>query len=137
MGRWQKEVAPIFGATSIGDLVMPRAACAELIALCCDVCMLAVSCLIRSMGVFFLRARDGGGEGGTQFVHGRSRMAIDPRIPTLPERSTSGFHQPGRHCLHQGGGGEDGHEEDRERTANEENEKTSTYIPVPDTWYFA
>ena len=39
--------------------------------------------------------------GGTQFVHGRSRMAIDPRIPTMPERSTPGFHQPGRHCLHQ------------------------------------
>ena len=43
----------------------------------------------------------GGGEGGTQFVHGRSRMTMDPRIPTLLGRSTSGFHQPGRHCLHQ------------------------------------
>ena len=49
----------------------------------------------RSMG-------EGRGEGGvTQFVHGRSRMTIDPRIPTMPGRSTSGFHQPGRHCLHQ------------------------------------
>ena len=38
--------------------------------------------------------------GGTQFVHGRSRMTIDPRISTMPGRSTSGFHQPGRHCLH-------------------------------------
>ena len=28
-------------------------------------------------------------------------MTIDPRIPTMPGRSTSGFHQPGRHCLHQ------------------------------------
>ena len=36
-----------------------------------------------------------------QFVHGRSRMTIDPRIPTMPGRSTSGFHRPGRHCLHQ------------------------------------
>ena len=36
-----------------------------------------------------------------QFVHGRSRMTIDPRIPTMPGRSTSGFHQPDRHCLHQ------------------------------------
>ena len=44
----------------------------------------------------------GVGRGGrTQFVHGRSRMTIDPRIPTMPGRSTSGFHQPGRHCLHQ------------------------------------
>ena len=42
-----------------------------------------------------------GGGGGTQFVHGRSRMTIDPRIPTMPGRSTSGFHQPGKHCLHQ------------------------------------
>ena len=42
-----------------------------------------------------------GGEGGTQFVHGRSRTTIDPRIPTMPGRSTSAFHQPGRHCLHQ------------------------------------
>ena len=39
--------------------------------------------------------------GCTQFVYGRSRMTIDPRIPTMPGRSTSGFHQPGRHCLHQ------------------------------------
>ena len=40
---------------------------------------------------------DGGREGGcTQFVHGRSRMTIDPRISTMPGRITSGFHQPGR-----------------------------------------
>ena len=44
----------------------------------------------------------GEGKGGcTQLVHGRSRMTIDPRIPALPGRSTSVFHQPGRHCLHQ------------------------------------
>ena len=41
-------------------------------------------------------------EGGcTHFVHGRSRMTIYPRILTMPGRNTSGFHQPGRHCLHQ------------------------------------
>ena len=39
--------------------------------------------------------------GGTQGVHGRSRMTIGPRIPTRPGRSMSGFYQPGRHCLHQ------------------------------------
>ena len=44
--------------------------------------------------------REGGG-GRTQFVHGRSRMTIGPRIPTMPGRSTSGSHQLGRHCLHQ------------------------------------
>ena len=47
-----------------------------------------------------LRSLPGGG-GCTQFVHGRSRMTIDPRIPTMPGRSMSGFHQPGRHWLHQ------------------------------------
>ena len=48
------------------------------------------------------RPRDGiGGGGCTQFVHGRSRMTIDARIPTMPGRSTSGFHQPGGHYLHQ------------------------------------
>ena len=31
--------------------------------------------------------------GSTQFVHSRSRMTIDPRIPIMPGRSTSGFHQ--------------------------------------------
>ena len=35
------------------------------------------------------------GGGCTQFVHGHSRMTIDPRILTMPGRSTSGFHQPG------------------------------------------
>ena len=45
------------------------------------------------------RSQDRGG--CTQFVHGRSCMTIDPRIPTMPGRSTSGFHQTGRHCLHQ------------------------------------
>ena len=42
-------------------------------------------------------------EGGRipDIMHGRSLMAIDPRIPTMPGRNTSGFHQPGRHCLHQ------------------------------------
>ena len=39
--------------------------------------------------------------GCTQFVHGRSRMTIGPRIPTMPGRSTSGFRQPGRYSLHQ------------------------------------
>ena len=34
-------------------------------------------------------------------MHGRSRVTIDPRTPTMPGRSTSGFHRPGRHCLHQ------------------------------------
>ena len=39
---------------------------------------------------------------GTQFVHGYSRMTIDPHIPTVPgTENTSGFRQPGRH---RGGG---------------------------------
>ena len=43
--------------------------------------------------------RSGGGV--LIFVHGRSRMTRHPRIPTRPGRSTLGFHQPGRQCLHQ------------------------------------
>ena len=33
-----------------------------------------------------------GGGGCTHAMHGRSRMTIDPRIPTMPESSTSGLH---------------------------------------------
>ena len=40
------------------------------------------------------------GGGGTHVMYGRSRMAIEPRAPTLRGRSTSGFHRPGRYCLH-------------------------------------
>ena len=41
-----------------------------------------------------------GGGGGYLFItHGRSRMTIDPRIPTMLGRSTSGFHRSGRHCF--------------------------------------
>ena len=39
--------------------------------------------------------------GCTRVMHGRSRMAVDPRIPAMPGRSTSGAQRPGRHCLHQ------------------------------------
>ena len=35
------------------------------------------------------------GGGVLIIMHGRSRMAIDPRLPTMPGRSTSGFHRPG------------------------------------------
>ena len=61
---------------------------------------------VISQGLPVARGGSGGeerrrGGGGTQFVHGRSRMTIDLRIPTMPGRSTSSFHQPGRKCLHQ------------------------------------
>ena len=39
--------------------------------------------------------------GCTHVMPCRGRMIIDVRIPTIPGRSTSGFHRPGRHCLHQ------------------------------------
>ena len=39
--------------------------------------------------------------GCINIMHGRSLMTIDPRILTMPGRNTSGFYQPGRHCLHQ------------------------------------
>ena len=38
-------------------------------------------------------------------IHDRTRVAVDPRIPTMPGRSSSLFHRPGRHCLHQARGG--------------------------------
>ena len=41
------------------------------------------ACLVRYKG-------KGGGGRGAQFVHGRSRMIIDPRIPTIPGGGTRG-----------------------------------------------
>ena len=41
----------------------------------------------------------GGGGQGTNGLHGRSRMIIDPRIHTMPRRSTLGFHRLDRHGL--------------------------------------
>ena len=40
-----------------------------------------------------------GGEGYSVCAY--SRMTIDPRIPTVPGRSTSGFHEPRKHWPHQ------------------------------------
>ena len=40
-------------------------------------------------------------EGVLSFVHDRSRMSIDPRIPTMPGPCTSDCHQPDRHFWHQ------------------------------------
>ena len=40
-----------------------------------------------------------GGGGGLIVMHGRSRMGMDPRMPTMPGRSTSGIHRSGRYCL--------------------------------------
>ena len=48
----------------------------------------------------------GVGGGGVVYSVCECRMTIDPRIPAMPGRSTSGFHQPRRHCLHGGRGGE-------------------------------
>ena len=56
--------------------------------------------VLRSVAMPNRRARGGGRQrvGGCTHVmmHGRSRMTIDPRIPTRPGRSTSCFHRPGR-----------------------------------------
>ena len=44
-------------------------------------------------------------EGGERSVHvamcTASPKTVDPRIPTMPGRSMSGFYRSGRHCLHQ------------------------------------
>lgn len=39
------------------------------------------------------------GGGCTLAMHGRSRPTIDPRTPAIPERSTSGFHDPEIACF--------------------------------------
>ena len=44
----------------------------------------------------------GSGGGDTHGMHGRSRITIDPRTPTMPGRGAGRvFHRPGRHCSHQ------------------------------------
>ena len=49
--------------------------------------------------------KKGSGEGdGLNAMHGRIRLTIDPRIPIMPGRSTTGFHRRDRHCLHQARG---------------------------------
>ena len=50
--------------------------------------------------IFVERAITSEAEGGGVLIimHGRGRITTDPRIPTMPGRSTSGFHRPGRHC---------------------------------------
>ena len=58
-------------------------------------------------GAWSRRPADGdGGEGAgcTLAMRGRSRIAIEPRIPTKLKQSTSVFRRPGRYCLHQARG---------------------------------
>ena len=43
----------------------------------------------------------GGGGEFTHVMHGRNRVTVDPRIPTMPGWNTSGFRRPGTHCSHQ------------------------------------
>ena len=38
-------------------------------------------------------------------MHSRRRLTIDPRIPTIPRRSTPGFHRPGRYSWQREGRG--------------------------------
>ena len=72
----------------------------------CAVCVRIVSCVLRCVFCVHVRAvygtaSSGWGRGGIQFVHGHSRMTIDPRNPTMRGPRTLGFHQPDRHCLYQ------------------------------------
>ena len=76
-----------------------------------------LSAILSCISDFFFRLWDGNhsgqdkrealGRGGMYplLMNGRSRIPLDPRIPTMSGRSMSGFHRPGRHCLHWGGGG--------------------------------
>ena len=61
-----------------------------------------MSCMVVVVWGLTLVSLQSRGRGGVLiFMRGCSRMTIDPRIPAMPGRSTSSFHQPGRHCLHQ------------------------------------
>ena len=55
------------------------------------------SCTVPKVRGFWLIDRLVGGGVVLIVVHGRSRMTIDPCIPTMPGRSPSGFHRSGRH----------------------------------------
>ena len=64
------------------------------------------------MDVTVVVGNGGGVRRGTHFMRSRSVKTIDPSIPTMPERSTSGFYRPGGRCVPQaskqariGGGG--------------------------------
>ena len=61
----------------------------------------AVGCGTKRNGKGCTKKKEGRGGECTHVIHGRNRMTIDHRIPTMPRRSTSGSHRPGRHCLHQ------------------------------------
>ena len=53
--------------------------------------------------LFYVRMRARGARGVYSFhaYDFRFFMTIDPLVPTISGRSMPGFHQPGRHCLHQ------------------------------------
>ena len=68
---------------------------------CCLGGMVMPSILLPWMHCLVFEENLIGRRGCTQFLHGRTRMTVDPRITTMPGRSRSGLHQPGRHWLHQ------------------------------------
>ena len=57
---------------------------------------------ISSFPVYIAAPTSRVGRGGVLIImHGRNRITINPRTPTMPGRNTPGFHRAGRHCLHQ------------------------------------
>ena len=62
--------------------------------------VIAVVVVGAAVGAIAVEVAEGGGK-GNHFMHDRSRMTIDPRIPAMPGRSTSSFRRQGIHCLHQ------------------------------------
>ena len=62
-------------------------------ALLCFISLKQESCLRIGMdNAYRCAGSRGEGGGGSHVMHGRSRMAIDPRIPAMPGWSMSGFH---------------------------------------------
>ena len=65
------------------------------------ICMVVFVRLCRPSRLYNAGTKHTAGGGGIViFMHGRSRMTIDPCIPTMPGRTTSGFHPSGRRRLH-------------------------------------
>ena len=52
--------------------------------------------VVGQIAVLVCQLAQAEGGGVLIIMHGRSRMTIDPRIPTMPGRSASSFHRLGR-----------------------------------------
>ncbi|CAN0256107.1 unnamed protein product, partial [Laminaria digitata] len=64
----------------------------------------AAVCCILSIQSHKESCHDRVAAGVLVIMHGRGRMTVDPRIPTIPGRGTSVFRRPGRQWVPRSGG---------------------------------